>query len=73
MSHAACTLEQRVGAAIQSSPYLSGRTLRFETHQGRVVLHGSVQTYFQKQMAQEAIRGVLGVEQVENRLEVCWS
>jgi len=36
------------------------------------VLQGSVRTYFQKQMAQEVVRRVEGVEEVDNCLEVLW-
>ena len=64
---------QQVENAISSSPYLSGRKLRFEAEQGRVVLHGEVASYFQKQMAQEALRHVEGVEHIDNRLEVNWA
>jgi osmotically-inducible protein OsmY len=35
-----------------------------------VILRGKVGSYFQKQMAQEALRGVDGVEAIENCLEV---
>jgi osmotically-inducible protein OsmY len=37
------------------------------------VLQGVVGTFFQKQMAQEALRRVDGVQQIENNLEVAWS
>jgi len=67
------TLADRVDQAIQTSPHVNGRTLRFETDGSRVVLQGSVNSYFQKQMAQEAIRKVAGVEQIENCLEVLWA
>jgi osmotically-inducible protein OsmY len=67
------SLAERLDQAIQTNPYVSGRTLRFETDGSRVVLQGSVKSYFQKQMAQEAIRRVAGVEQVENCLEVLWA
>jgi len=67
------SLAQRVDQAIQTSPYISGRTLRFETDGGRVVLQGSVPSYFQKQMAQEAVRRVEGVEHIDNHLEVLWA
>ena len=67
------TLEVRVDQAIQTNPYINCRTLRFETEGNRVVLQGSVSSYFQKQMAQEAIRKVEGVEQIENCLEVLWA
>jgi osmotically-inducible protein OsmY len=66
------SLAERVDQAIQTSPYVSGRTLRFETDGSRVVLQGSVKSYFQKQMAQEVVRRVEGVEQIENCLEVQW-
>jgi osmotically-inducible protein OsmY len=67
------TLAVRVDQAIQTNPYINGRSLRFETEGSRVVLQGSVSSYFQKQMAQEAIRKVEGVEQIENCLEVLWA
>ena len=66
-------LEARVHCAIEQNPYIAPRTLRFETHDGRVTLRGRVATYFQKQMAQEAIRRVAGVREIANELEVCWS
>jgi osmotically-inducible protein OsmY len=67
------TLATRVDQAIQTNPYINCRTLRFETEGSRVVLQGSVKSYFQKQMAQEAVRKVEGVEQIENCLEVLWA
>jgi osmotically-inducible protein OsmY len=72
MSRFNATLTERVNSAIQTNPYLSGRTLRFEAHDGRVTLNGVVASYFQKQMAQEVIKKVEGVEQIENQLEVTW-
>ena len=66
-------LNDRVLTALERNPYLSRRNLRFETSSGRVTLKGVVNTYFQKQMAQEAIRYVDGVEEVANELEVCWA
>jgi len=67
------SLAERVDQAIRTNPFVSGRMLRFETDGSRVVLQGSVKSYFQKQMAQEAVRRVAGVEQVENCLEVLWA
>jgi osmotically-inducible protein OsmY len=67
------SLADRVDQAIQTSPYVNARMLRFETDGKRVVLQGSVSSYFHKQMAQEAVRKVAGVEQIENRLEVLWA
>ena len=66
------SLADRLDFAINSNPHLAGRTLRFETEEGRVTLQGVVKTFYQKQMAQEAVRHVDGVEQIDNRLEVTW-
>ncbi len=65
-------LEDMVLNALERNPYVPHRTLRFEAAEGRVTLRGSVGTYFQKQMAQEAIRHVAGVQEIANELEVCW-
>ncbi|MGO9115810.1 MAG: BON domain-containing protein [Thermoguttaceae bacterium] len=65
-------LEDRVHCAIEQNPYIAPKTLRFETSEGRVTLRGRVGTFFQKQMAQEAIRRVAGVQEIANELEVCW-
>jgi hypothetical protein len=66
-------LEDRVMTALDDNPYLSRRTLRFETEEGRVILRGVVNTFFQKQMAQEALRRVEGIEEISNELEVSWA
>jgi osmotically-inducible protein OsmY len=63
-------LDHRAHAALERNPYLMGRRLCFETDEGRVTLHGVVQSYFQKQMAQEAVRRIDGVEEIFNELEV---
>jgi osmotically-inducible protein OsmY len=64
-------LGDKVSSALQRNPYISGRSLFFETTQGRVVLKGTVRSYFQKQMAQEAIRSLDGVHEIQNELQVC--
>ena len=65
-------LDDRVLTALEGNPYIARRSLRFETKAGRVTLRGTVATYFQKQMAQEALRHVDGVHEIANELEVCW-
>jgi len=62
--------EQRVGAAIHHSPYLFGRKLCVSAEAGRVTLSGVVASYYQKQMAQESLRRIDGVQSIDNRLEV---
>ena len=70
MSPADQALNDRVSTALERSPYLSRRNLRFENSGGRVTLRGVVNTYYQKQMAQEVLRRVDGVSHITNELEV---
>jgi osmotically-inducible protein OsmY len=70
MLAAEATFAEQVGIAISSNPHLSGRKLRIETEDGRVVLLGTVSSYYQKQMAQEAVRRVEGLRGIDNRLTV---
>ena len=64
------TLQQQVGSAIQLSPHFSSRSVRFEAVDDRVILEGVVNSYFQKQMAQEAVLRIDGIRQIDNRLKV---
>jgi osmotically-inducible protein OsmY len=64
------SLSERVSRALRHDPCLARRNLRFESLEGKIKLTGVVQSYYQKQMAQEVIRRVDGVERVENDLEV---
>ena len=66
-------LEEKVSTALRQSPYVQSRNLRFEASEGRVTLRGQVSSWYQKQMAQETLLRLDGVERVENQLEVCWS
>jgi osmotically-inducible protein OsmY len=66
-------LQTRVHSVLRQNPYLPGRQLDFEMHQGKVVLRGTVGSWYQKQMAQEMVRSIEGVHQIENLLEVHWS
>ncbi|MFO0790045.1 MAG: BON domain-containing protein [Pirellulales bacterium] len=66
-------LFDRIRDALTTCPYVPSQNVNVETADGRVVLKGSVTTFFQKQMAQETIRRVDGVEQIENLLQVNWA
>ena len=66
-------LSRKIHDALEQSPYISPADVEVAAENGLVRLHGSVDTYFKKQMAQEVVRRVDGVEQVENLLEVSWS
>ena len=60
-------------AALSTNPHVPCQNVRIEAADGRVILKGHVTTFFQKQMAQEAVRRVDGVEQIENLLQVNWA
>ncbi len=66
-------LREAVTEALDSSPYVGGTRVRIEAGGGRVRLHGDVGTFFEKQMAQEVVRRIDGVELVENHLQVAWA
>lgn len=70
MSRCPLPLSEQVVSALQGNPYLARRNLRFEASEGRVTLRGVVRSYFQKQMAQEALRELEGIEEIYNELEV---
>lgn len=59
--------------ALEQSPHLSRKQLRLEARKGRIILRGTVASYYQKQMAQETLRKLDGVEEIENHLQVHWS
>ena len=66
-------LIDRISAALESSPYISPGKIRVESGDaGEVRLHGRVQTFFEKQMAQESIRHLAGESRIENMVEVTW-
>jgi osmotically-inducible protein OsmY len=65
-------LINKVEGALNRSPYLSPREVRVEAFEGVIRLKGAVRSFFQKQMAQELIRRLDGVERIENHLQVNW-
>ena len=64
------TLEERVDVAVDQSPYLDGQEISIDRPSQRIVVRGVVTSYYEKQMAQETLLRIDGVECVENRLEV---
>ncbi len=67
-------LLQRISSALETSPYVPHRKVRFETAaNGSIVLRGHVESFFQKQMAQETLRRIDGVEEIVNQLKVNWA
>jgi osmotically-inducible protein OsmY len=66
-------LFDRIHSALSTSPHVPSRQVRVEAAEGHVVLKGNVTSFFEKQMAQEAIRRVDGVRMIDNLLEVTWA
>jgi len=62
----------RVDRALREHPHLRSALIapRRSEDNRHVVLEGSVESFFLKQMAQEAIRPITGNERIENRLQV---
>lgn len=63
-------LNQQIATAIVGNPHLNSRRIKIRTSEGRVVLCGTADSWFEKQMAQEALRGIEGIDQIENQLQV---
>ena len=53
-------------------PHLAMQRLWCEFDQGRLFLRGQVPSFYFKQLAQEAVVGMEGVQQVVNEIEVVW-
>ena len=64
---------ERIHNALSTNPHLKTDQLVIEAEGGRVVLKGSVNSFFQKQMAQECIRRIDGVQRIDNLLQVNWA
>jgi osmotically-inducible protein OsmY len=56
--------------AVVHCPHLNHRRLHIKSDQGRVTIEGTVKSFFEKQIAQETLRKIEGVESIENQLEV---
>ncbi len=65
-------LLDQVQGALNKSYFLSPRQVQIETTGGNVRLKGIVGSFYQKQMAQELVRRLDGVERIDNLLQVNW-
>ncbi len=57
-------------ARLRKSPYLALANVSCEFHAGVLTLHGCLPRYHLKQVAQELMAAMPGVEQVDNQIEV---
>jgi osmotically-inducible protein OsmY len=58
---------------LRKTPYQALRALSCEYDRGVLFLRGQLPTFYQKQLAQEAVVGLAGVVQVVNETEVALS
>jgi osmotically-inducible protein OsmY len=65
-------IQIRIDHALKQSPHDLGRDVTGTHADGIVVLQGRVDTFFHKQVAQELLRKLDGVQRVVNLLEVHW-
>ncbi|MCY2985254.1 MAG: BON domain-containing protein [Planctomycetota bacterium] len=63
-------LLHRIDTAIRKNPYLLNRRVFLESAHGKITLRGKVDSYYQKQMVQEILRGMDGIAEISNQLEV---
>ncbi len=67
-----CHVVGQAQEQLRAVPYISFRDLRCEYRHGLLILRGQVVSYYEKQLAQEAVARLQGVTQVVNELEVVW-
>jgi len=63
-------LVQEVARALRATGYSALRSLDIEISSGVVILWGRVPSYYQKQLAQETVQRVDGIQGIANGIEV---
>jgi osmotically-inducible protein OsmY len=63
-------LLHRIDRAIQKNPHSIRSRIYLESAPGKVILRGKVDSFYQKQMIQESLRNIEGIESIANLLEV---
>lgn len=61
---------QAARTRLQTRLFFVSRLVTCNWHQGILLLRGHVPTYYDKQLAQEAVKGLDGVVQIVNEIEV---
>ncbi|MGD9647109.1 MAG: BON domain-containing protein [Pirellulales bacterium] len=62
--------------ALEQHPHLfnfNRRGMEIRAERGRVELHGTVRSFYHKQLAQETLLRIDGVDEIDNRLVVTWA
>ena len=63
----------RMDQDLANHPLMKGKNVRIQQEKRRAILEGDVDSYYDKQMLQEVVRRIEGVEEIENRLLVEWA
>ena len=70
----------RIDQDLANHPSMKGKNVRIQQEKrrvilegDRVILEGDVDSYYDKQLLQEVVRRIEGVEEIENRLLVEWA
>ncbi len=63
----------RIDQDLANHPSMKGKNVRIQQEKRRVILEGDVDSYYDKQLLQEVVRRIKGVEEIENRLLVEWA
>jgi hypothetical protein len=63
-------IAEAAAECLQNSPYQAVRRVLCECDHGILFLRGHLSSFYQKQVAQEAVAGVRGVTHVINEIEV---
>lgn len=67
-------LDMQIFQSLASHPSLAGmEDVEFHTSENHIRLRGKVGSFFEKQIAQEAIRSLDSEREIENELMVNWS
>ncbi len=63
-------LKDIVQSAINRNGFVAFSRINAEVNDDNIILSGTVDTYYQKQMAQESVRQIAGTTSIENRILV---
>ena len=63
----------RIDQDLANHPLMKGKNVRIQQEKRRVILEGDVDSYYDKQLLQEVVRRIEGVEEIENRLPIEWA
>lgn len=69
-THQPHSMDERFERALYLGLLDRGRRLQWTVCNGEVELRGNVRSYYEKQLAQESLVGIPGVERIRNQLIV---